>query len=66
MTSESELVEVAMTTMSQQEEDAHQSGMYGCQEFSLLQGGQQGDMQWLQESAVAMRIYDQIHFNIFT
>ena len=43
MTSESELVEVAMTTMSQQEEDAHQSGMYGCQEFSLLQGGQQGD-----------------------
>ena len=29
---ESELVEVAMTTMSQQEEeDTHQSGMYGCQ-----------------------------------
>ena len=28
MTSESELVEVAMTTMSQQEEDNHQSGMY--------------------------------------
>ena len=41
MTTEDELADEAMTTMSQQVEDAHQSGMYGCRGCSLLQGGQQ-------------------------